>query len=64
MWAGGGGGEVGGVRGGGGEGGSAFPIGLHVRQVKTDQPAHARSLIRVFTWHSVGNQGSKEYSGW
>ena len=24
----------------------------------SDQPAHSRSLIRVFTWYSVGNQGS------
>ena len=29
----------------------------------SDQPAHPRSLIRVFTGHSLGSQGSKASSG-
>ena len=29
----------------------------------SDQPAHLRSLIRAFTGHSMGSQGSKPSSG-
>ena len=41
---------------------TAFPTILHMRPVKTDQPAHPRSLIRVSVEHSVGKQASKRSS--
>ena len=45
------------------EPGTAFPIKLHVRPAKSDQSSYMRSLVRIFAWHSVGNQGSKASLG-
>ena len=44
--------------------GTAIPERLQVRpRDDSDQLAHPRSLIRIFTGHSVGSQGSKAFSG-
>ena len=43
--------------------GTAIPERLQVRpRDDSDQLAHPRSLIRIFTGHSVGSQGSKASS--